>query len=162
MFRVTAAALQYSANSQIPLTARSVDELDAMRPDWRYPNNSGDPLEYYVTSKGVSDSAANAIGFVPIPASSTGVTYPRIALYGTIWAQLSGTETVPDNLLTDNYYLYDMYAKWTAYTDASMSAYWEARAQGELQIERDHVQNVLNQASNGAFMWTAYGTTPTV
>ncbi len=156
VFYVHSAYYYQSATSGYELTERSIDELNVMRKNWQIQRPQGNPLEYYLTTMAVSDSAQNAIGFVQIPSVTTNAGYPCVRLMTTEYADLSGSETVPSNLLTDNYYVYDMYAKWTAETDASTSEFWEAKAEKEIQIERIHVQNMQSMGTSGYFPTSAY------
>jgi len=160
VFKVHSAYLEQSAEASVPLRERSTDELDVMRYGWRMPTFTGDPIEYYISAAAVSDSATNSIGFVPIPATSTSGTYPRVALYCTAYADLSGAETVPTNLLDDNVYLYRMYQFWGDWiVDPKLSQYWSALADQQMDLNHEHVTNLQSKGMTGfvqagAFMST--------
>lgn len=156
VFKIHSAYLQQDAQTQVPLIERSTDELDAMRWGWRNPAYTGSPIEYYVSGADAGDSGQNVIGFVPIPATSTSAGFPQVALYCTTYDDLQTTDTVPASLLNDNYYLYEMYAKWTAFAALDQTEFWQAKAEAELDLNQEHVQNMQSKGMAGFFPTAAY------
>lgn len=128
------------------ITETNTDKLAAVSSGWRARRPIGYAWQYYVTSTTSSDSAKNQIGFVNVPNVSTSGTYPRVALYVTEYAILTGTETVPDNLLDDDVFVYGMCQKWAAESDSMRYEYWKALADDAMARNVQHVENLQNKA----------------
>lgn len=171
IFKIHSAYLEQGVGSSIPMQEYSTDELDVLRWGWRQTNFLGDPVEYYISSMAVSaggsdtqlSSAQNCIGFNPIPAITTSGTYPRVALYCTAYLPLSGSETVPSNLLDDNIFLYRMYEQWGEWTqDAQSAQYWSALADKQIDLNHEHITAMQSQGASGFIMTSAFMPTRTV
>jgi hypothetical protein len=87
------------------LTETNLSKLVNKSPGWRAGATDSTPTLYYITSAVSTDTAKNQIGFDPIPDTTTSGGYPRVQLYVTEYAALSGSETVPENLLDEFYAL---------------------------------------------------------
>jgi hypothetical protein len=156
VFKIHSAYLQQDSQTQVPLIERSTDELDAMRWGWRNPAYTGNPIEYYITAADSGDTGQTTIGFVPIPSTTTSNGYPQVALYCTTYQDLTTTDAVPAGLLNDNYYLYEMYAKWAAFAEPEQADFWQAKAEAELDLNQEHVQNLQAKGTSGFFPTAAY------
>lgn len=156
VFKIHSAYYEQSSTSWIPMIERSTDELDVQRWGWRLPSYTGTPYEYYISSADVGDSAAPTIGFVPIPDTSTSGTYPRVTIYCTTYTDLTGTDTIPSNVLDNKVYLYRMYADWAQTVMSSEAEYWNMEAEKQMQINLVHVQSVQSKGTDMIFPTAAY------
>lgn len=133
-----------SASDWKVLTETSIDRLIELSKGWRTTSSQSEPFWYYITSATSGDSAKNQIGFEPVPTVSTSGTYPRVVLYTTEYADLSGSETVPENLLDDDVYtdiMSEMYCKDARGRLEQYEFYQKAAAQS-LEANSQHVQNL--------------------
>lgn len=158
VMKIHSAYYQQDGGNQYPLEERSTDELDVMRWGWRVQNYVGEPIDYYVSATVSGNTGSAVVGFDPIPATTSDVTstYPRIALYCTTHVDLLLTDTVPSNLLTDNYYIYEMWANWALIANPADSAYWSNLSEIELNRNHEHVTAMQASGSEGFFPTSAY------
>jgi len=154
--KIESAYFQQDANTQTPLTESSTDWLDVSQWGWRSPTYQGQPTDYYVSASDVLDSGSLTVGLVPIPSFSSVPTYPRIVLYCSKWVALDVGDNVPASLLSDNYYLYEMYAKWTAVDNPAQQPYWQMMSDSELQANHEHIVSMQTQGQSGFFPAAAY------
>jgi hypothetical protein len=105
------------------LSGTSVDALARTEAGWQA-SADGVPVRFYVRTAADEDSGKRVIGFDPIPIIGTEGTYPRIRLHAVQRAELTGTETVPDFLLSDEWFLYEMAYRYAIRQDRGVVAQW--------------------------------------
>lgn len=144
IYQVHEAYYETSANASDwrILYEKSLDQLVIEMKGWRLAGTSQEPFYYYITSAVSADSAKPQIGFYPIPNRGTSGTYPRVRLYVTQYADLSGSETVPTNLLDDKVYTYQIARDWASSEDPEKFAYWSQLADIEIQRNVLHIRNL--------------------
>lgn len=132
------------ANSRL-LTQVSLDALRLLYPHERT-QYVGEPRQIYSTSAVSSDSGKQQVGLIPVPETSTSGTYPRLRLVVTQYATLTGSETLPNSILTDDLFLYAMAKKWAVRQDPEKVAYWTKLYSGEMATNADRINRTLVQA----------------
>lgn len=142
VYKIHEAYYERSATDWIPLYETSLEKLVTLRKGWRNGAVASTPSYYYITSAVSTDSAKGQIGFEPIPGTSTSGTYPRVVLYTTEYAALTGSETVPENLLDDNVYLDLMSEAFCLENEHEKYALYSAAAQKSLEANAQHVENL--------------------
>ena len=120
----------------------NTDKLIELSRGWRARSTSSVPWFYYITSTTDSDTAKNQIGFHPIPDTTTSGSYPRVVLYVTEYAALTGAETVPENLLDDDVYLDLMSEMYCKETEHEKHGFYEKEALKSLEANAQHVENL--------------------
>ena len=118
----------------------SIDQLARVEPGWRGNDNTGDPNRYYIKAKADSDSGQRVIGFDPLPQTTTSGGYPIVTLYCVQLADLTASETVPDFVITDEWFLYEMSARYAVRQDREQTLYWEERARKELDLLQSYIK----------------------
>jgi hypothetical protein len=124
------------------LYEKSLDQLIVESKGWRTTGTSNIPYYYYITSATDTDSGKPQIGFYPIPNAGTSGTYPRVKLYVTQYADLTGSETVPSSLLDDKIYVYQICRDWASGYDKDLYGWWQERVDEEVQKNIIHVRNM--------------------
>jgi len=127
------------------LIETSEDDLDVRDPDWRRRTNSGDqePEQYYITSATDTDSAKPKIGFLETPPTSTSGGYPKVVLSLTSLATLSGSETIPSNLLDEEVYVSGMAMLYAKRQDKENYQGWRQAFRDDLSETIEFVKNLL-------------------
>jgi hypothetical protein len=98
MTNIREAYLVTSATARKKLIPVSTDWMDRNRAGWRETTDTGEPSRYYVAalnSSGVTVEGKIVVGLDPIPDTDTGVTYPFLRLYGTLYEDLIATDKIP-------------------------------------------------------------------
>jgi hypothetical protein len=134
-----------SAADLHPLTQISLRELSITNPSFRKLGN-GRPDSIYSTSTIDADTGKLQVGLYPVPSESTSGTYPRVLLYVTQYVNLTGSDTIPNSVLTDNLFLYGMAYQWAVRQDPEKAAYWQKLYNLELGKNQDHVYRLMNNA----------------
>lgn len=128
--------------SWIKMEPTSTDHMNVYEGSWRSVPEQGEPYRFYITSAISGDSAKPQIGFVPIPATSSNPTYPRVVCYVTSYADLRDTDVIPTNLLNENVYLMGMsfyYGQRAGMPDLDIRY---SNYMRELDRNVDHVKNL--------------------
>ena len=126
----------------IILEATNTDKLDALDPYWRTSLDEDDPTKYYITSTTDTDSAKNVIGFIDIPDTTTSAGYPIVAIQSTHYAALTGSETMPSNLLNDHVLMYGMRYYYSLDRDEKMAEFWENKYEKEIAKNTNHLRGL--------------------
>jgi len=170
VFQIHSAYYQQGVNSSYQLWEKSTDEKDVLDQDWRATAAQGGPWQYYIQTRAADagggdtnlSSAQNVIGFYPTPVTTTGATYPRVALYATGYKPLSGSMTVPSNLIDDNVFVYRMFEFWAEYVgDPGLAQYWNGLAEKQMDINNVHIQDIQNQGQSGIMLMSSFYPTRT-
>lgn len=119
----------------IPMYATTLDSLARGEYGWRTAGTVSWPSRYYLNTATDSDSNKQRIGFDPIPGTTTGVTYPRVRIYGTIYDPLGDSDIVYGGLLSSDVFLFHMAKSWAIRQDPDKSAYWIKLYQDTLAAE---------------------------
>jgi hypothetical protein len=128
-----------------PLAETSPDHLEIQNPGWRLSTLSGTPRQYFLQSNADNDGAKLQIGFDPIPSSTTSDGYPVVQVHCIREAALSGTETLPPQLLSDEVYLSLMCRDFAREADHEKFGFWKALAEEELGRNVRHVRDRLDR-----------------
>lgn len=139
-----------SPNTWVVLYETSIDTQDAKRRGWRMTASPALPYWYYITSAPDGDSAKPQIGFWPAPSETTvGVSpnnFPRVDLYCTVYAALSGSETVPTQLKNDKVYLDQMCYRWAYEEHEEDVPKWKKAMEESMAENIRHVKDLQYQA----------------
>lgn len=148
VFKVHEAYYEESSDASgwFVLEETSMDALVRLEKGWRAFTGDSRPLRYWTSSTVDGDSGKPVLALDPVPPATTSGTYPRVRLYVTQYAPLTGSETVPSGLLSDDVYLYGMAYKWAVRRDPERAGYWKQLYSDEMVAERKHYQNKLVQA----------------
>jgi hypothetical protein len=152
IIRIHEVLYQASASSTgEALTHTSLAEMRILCPNYAQAGQ-GTPLYAYTTSATDTDSGKMQLGLYPVPNVSTSGTYPRVVLHVTQYAVLSGTETLPNAILTDDLFLYGMSYKWAVRQDPEKVAYWHQLYNQEMLMNQDRVNRTLIEAPLGKML----------
>lgn len=132
----------------MPIIETSLNRLATISQGWRARSPESEPHFYYITSAVSSDSAKNQIGFEPIPGTSSSGGYPRVQLYVTEYAALTGSETVPENLLSDDVYLDLMSEAYCKENEHEKLELYAVAAAKSLEANAQHVENLQSKGTD--------------
>jgi hypothetical protein len=130
-----------SATDYTPLNPTSVDHQDYDNPSWRGSLDEGDPLRYYLRNVPSTDTSKQVIGFLPIPDTTTATGYPIVKVYCQVEAAITGAETVPPQLLSDDIYTMTMNHKYAREKDHKKVDFWEKESEKEFHKNTIHVKD---------------------
>jgi hypothetical protein len=136
------------AGTWTPIIETSLSKLAAVSQGWRARSAQSEPYFYYITSATSTDSGKNQIGFEPIPGTTSSGGYPRVVLYVTEYAALTGSETVPENLLDDSVYLDLMSESFCKENEHEKLALYTEAARRSLEANAQHVENLQSRGSD--------------
>ncbi len=144
VFRVHEAYYERSSDpgTWTPLTETNLNKLASVSRGWRARSAQSEPYFYYITAAVSSDSAKNQIGFEPLPGTSSTGDYPCVRLYVTEYAALTGSETVPENLLDDSVYLDLMSEQFCKENEHEKFELYAVAARRSLEANAQHVENL--------------------
>lgn len=95
------------ANTGKRLLPTSMDEMDAQFEDtWRSSTDTGEPDMFYIREVADGESAKKMIGFHPIPKEDSSSSYPQVRIHASGFGSLTTTDTLPQDTLTEEPYIY--------------------------------------------------------
>lgn len=128
-----------SATSSIPLTAVTVDWMDAHISQWRTTTDTGTPSRYYIRwpdSSGVTTEGKLVIGLDPIPDTTTSTGYPILHLYGSEFTTLAATDKIPSRFSSMQVFVEGMKARYAANRDHEKHDFYRRNFEHELHKEK--------------------------
>lgn len=145
------------------LSANNIYKLDHTEPSWRLNLTEGSPVTYYIRGVSSSDTAKNVIGFIPIPDTTTSSGYPNVTLVCTQYAEITGSEALPSNLLNDNVLLYGMYYYYSIdRDDAASENRWYKLYEHEIAKNAIHLRNLSGDQDPTTIYSPVHTLTPSI
>lgn len=141
--RVQTANYIQASGDWYALLSTSTDWLDFNLPGWRNNPNQVQPTRFYVSS--VDDGSGGSkqvLGTDWLPDTTTTGGYPIIILTTEQESSLSGTDTLPDALLSEMAHVYRMCELWSARNDRTNTQGWHQLYSSELDKQVEHVKNL--------------------
>lgn len=114
------------ASTWQPLLGTTRDLLARSEPGWLGNGDRGTPQRYYVDQAADVDYGKRVVGFDLIPDTTTASGFPVVTLYTVETAELSGGDSLPAGIFTDDVLLYEMAYRWSVRQDPERVGYWQA------------------------------------
>jgi hypothetical protein len=130
-----------------PLWETNIDTQATIRKGWRIGEGStaGGPLMYYIASASSGSSAANVVGFDPIPDTTTVSGYPKVTLYCNKHVALGLSDTIPTSLLNTAIFTMGMAVKWCQLQYPEKVMMYLQQYENEVQKNVAHIKGTLLQ-----------------
>lgn len=113
-----------SDDYSMPLVPTTGPILFGMDP--QYKSTSGPPTHFYFEDQPSGDGSASKICFYPVPNSASDPTYPRVKAFGTLWVDLTGSDTMPTAMFDSDAVLFDMAFRYSIQRGDGRMAEWKA------------------------------------
>lgn len=128
-------------NRWVVLQETSLSSIANREPGFRAGQQNQQPWRYWFSTADDSNSAKSVIGLDPIPDTTTATGYPRVRLYGTKYAALSGSDSIPSALLSEDVVLIGMMWRWVMRTDAQKADYWKKNFEKQIDLNVIHTEH---------------------